>query len=235
MKRAMIFDFGQTLANSADGFRMAEKDAEMAIFASLNAGSWEDFVGIYRDVRKEFHGRSDFSRRLMWAEVFRRHGVEPKEGALEDLESRYWQTVEDQTLLFPEAVSTIRKLSRRYSLGMVTNTQGQPGGGKHRLSRFPALERHFDSIVVAGEGGIPAKPDPAPFRVSLKELGVSAQEAIFVGDDVRIDIQGANAVGIDPVWIKHYSVSRSWPEVVVQCPVITSLDQLIVLEGIFSA
>ncbi|MCE5333952.1 MAG: HAD family hydrolase [Desulfobacteraceae bacterium] len=235
MKRAIIFDFGQTLANSADGFRAAEKEAEREIYACLRTDSWDSFVSVYRDVRKEFHGKSEFSRRSMWAEVFRRFGEVPAEAMLETLESRYWETVQDRTLLFPEAVSTIKRLSRKYGLGMVTNTQGQPGVGKHRLGRFPELEHRFDSIIVAGESGIPPKPDEIPFRLSVGELGVLPEEAVFVGDDLRIDIQGALAVGIDPVWLKHYSVSRSWPDVPAPCPVITSLDQLVALENIFPA
>ena len=87
-------------------------------------------------------------------------------------------------------------------------------------------------MIVAGESGIPPKPDPIPFRLCLDALGVLPEDAVFVGDDLRIDIGGAIAVGIQPVWIKHYSVRRSWPEIDAKFPVITSLDQLLMLEHI---
>ena len=35
MVKAVIFDFGQTLVDSADGFRAAEREAQDRIFAAL--------------------------------------------------------------------------------------------------------------------------------------------------------------------------------------------------------
>ena len=52
-------------------------------------------------------------------------------------------------------------------------------------------------------------------------------EAVFVGDDWRIDICGAKNAGIQPVWLKHHSVKRNWPDVDTDSPIITRLDQLI--------
>ena len=42
--KAVLFDFGQTLADSADGFRAAEKQAQEKIFKSLALTEWEEFV-----------------------------------------------------------------------------------------------------------------------------------------------------------------------------------------------
>ena len=76
----------------------------------------------------------------------------------------------------------------------------------------------------------PPKPDPEPFLVCLKRMEVEPEKAIYVGDDWLIDICGAEEVGIQPVWLKHHSVSRTWPKVETQVPVITSLEQLLDLD-----
>ena len=39
------------------------------------------------------------------------------------------------------------------------------------------------------------------FLLALKKLGMSPQEVIFVGDSQNKDIAGANAAGMDTVWI----------------------------------
>jgi FMN phosphatase YigB (HAD superfamily) len=83
---------------------------------------------------------------------------------------------------------------------------------------------------VAGENDIPAKPDPAPFRICLEALGVPAGAAVYVGDDWRIDICGARQAGLNPVWLKHESIRRNWPDVQTDVPVITRLDQLFGLD-----
>jgi FMN phosphatase YigB (HAD superfamily) len=53
MLRAVLFDFGQTLVNSADGFRAAEKKAQARIFRHLRITSWERFLANYRRIRKD--------------------------------------------------------------------------------------------------------------------------------------------------------------------------------------
>ncbi|MHC1728142.1 MAG: HAD family hydrolase [Syntrophobacteraceae bacterium] len=157
-------------------------------------------------------------------------GVKPDDEFLRKSERRYWDIVEGNTRLFPEALDTLDKLSRKYRLGLITNTQGQGNMAGHRLGRFPELERLFEKIVIAGEAGIPPKPDPAPFWLCLDALGLLPGEAVFVGDDLRIDIRGADSAGLYPIWIKHYLVKRSWPNVKVLAPVISSLDQLLMMD-----
>ena len=58
-------------------------------------------------------------------------------------------------------------------------------------------------------------------------------EAVYVGDDFRIDICGAKDAGLHPVWLKHHLVKRTWPDVETEVPVITSLDELLQLENLF--
>jgi putative hydrolase of the HAD superfamily len=117
-------------------------------------------------------------------------------------------------------------------MALITNTQGQKITGTHRISLFPELEKFFRVIIVAGEGEIPPKPDPEPFRLCLEKLNIAAGQAVYVGDDYRIDICGARDSGLHPVWLKHYSVRRNWPEVQTSVPVITSLKQLLDLDNL---
>jgi len=116
---------------------------------------------------------------------------------------------------------------------LITNTQGQKTTGTHRISLFPELEKFFHVIIVAGENEIPPKPDAEPFRLCLKKLNIEADQAVYVGDDYRIDICGALDAGLHPVWLKHSSVQRNWPEVQASVPVISSLKQLLDLDDIF--
>jgi putative hydrolase of the HAD superfamily len=52
-----------------------------------------------------------------------------------------------------------------------------------------------DVVVLSGEVGA-RKPEPAIFERALSELGVDAANALFVGDRLVDDIQGAAAVGM---------------------------------------
>ncbi len=230
MIKAILFDFGQTLVNSADGFKQAEKAAQRAIRSDLS-GTEDDlllpeFMDVYRRIRKDFHNRSVFSRTAIWTQVYRHfhHLVDPPR--LKKMESEYWDTVKQRTRPFPETVAGLQKLAGSYPLALITNTQGQKQTGTHRITLFPEIERFFKAIIVAGESGMPAKPDKTPFLSGVKMLGIKPGQAIYVGDDWRIDIQGSQAAGLHPVWLKHHQVQRNWPAVSASIPVITAIDQL---------
>ena len=234
MIKAVLFDFGQTLVDSASGFRTAEKRAQNKIFSDLGLTSWESFLSNYRRIRKEFHEKSMSSRKSIWEEVYFFYCLAPDLTRLENWENEYWETVKAHTTLFPETEEVLEALTARYRLALITNTQGQQVGKTHRKSQFSNLERFFKVIIVAGEGEVPPKPDRVPFRLCLERLDIVPDEAVYVGDDWRIDICGARETGIHPVWLQHYSVSRNWPVVETSLPIITSLDQLLDLERLVS-
>ncbi|TES89075.1 MAG: HAD family hydrolase [Anaerolineales bacterium] len=229
MIKAILFDFGQTLADSAEGFRLAEKGAETRMFEDLGLASWQDFLSDYRKARQEFHANSNFSRVALWQGIYLHYGRGAGAAFLQVIEHDYWETVRSKTRLFPETKAVLGQLASGYRLALITNTQGQGISGGHRISLFPDLETFFEIIIVAGEAGVPPKPNRTPFLICLEKLGLLPSEAVYVGDDLRIDIRGAQNVGIQPIWLKHHSVPRKWPEVETSAPVINSLEQLVPL------
>jgi putative hydrolase of the HAD superfamily len=154
---------------------------------------------------------------------------------LTEAERDYWRTVRSKTKLFPEAKGVLEKLASGYKLALITNTQGLGSRANHRITHYPEMASFFETTIIAGEGDVPAKPSPEPFLRCLAVLEIEPHEAVYVGDDWRIDICGAQAVGIHPVWLQHQSVTRKWPKVETSIPVITSLEPLLDLgtkEGI---
>jgi HAD superfamily hydrolase (TIGR01549 family) len=227
MIKAILFDFGQTLVDSADGFRLAEKEAQKKIYLDLQMTDWNKFISIYRKVRTEFYTNSIMSRVTIWTEVYRRFSVQVNSRKLETWEHDYWEIAKSKTTPFSETEQVLEKLHLKYRLAIITNTQGQKTTEKHRISLFPKIEKFFMDIIVAGESGIPPKPDSISFLKCLKNLGVSPYDAVFVGDDWEKDISGARNAGIQPIWIQHHSVQRNWPNKKTLVPIITSLDQLL--------
>ncbi len=226
MIKAILFDFLQTLADSAEGFRIAEKEAETRIFAGLELSSWGDFLSEYRDLRHKFREGSNFSRRDLWQSIYLNYGREPDTGFLQDIEDDYWDIVRSKTRLFPETITVLGKLAAEYRLALITNTQGQGNSGGHLISKYPDLESCFEVVIVAGESGVPPKPNRVPFLLCLEKLGIVPSEAVYVGDDLKIDIRGAQEVGIQAIWLKHHLVQRNWPLEETSAPVIDNLEQL---------
>jgi len=216
MIKAIIFDFGQTLVDSADGFRAAEKQAKEEIFVSLfpNASDeqWQLFLTEYRQVRKLFHARSHFSRPDIWQAVYDKFYSQANPVKLIEMETDYWETVKSQTIPFPETIVVLKSLAKQFQLGIITNTQGQKTSGPHRIALFPGIEKYFKTILIAGEDGIPAKPHADPFVKCLDLMAVKPSEAVYVGDDFQKDVFGASYAGLHPIWLKHHTVKRTWPD-----------------------
>lgn len=232
MIKAIIFDFGQTLVDSADGFRSAERIAKEQIFLSLfphaKDDQWQSFLTEYRQIRKGFHVKSIFSRLAIWQAVYDRFNARADSKKLVQMETEYWELVKSRTTPFPETIPVLERLAKQFQLGIITNTQGQNANGTHRIALFPGIEKFFEAIIIAGESGLPPKPDPHPFLLCLEQMKLKPNQAIYVGDDFQNDVCGASHAGLHPIWIKHSLVKRSWPdsENHTQFQVITNLNQL---------
>jgi putative hydrolase of the HAD superfamily len=60
-----------------------------------------------------------------------------------------------------------------------------------RVNLFPLI----DCLVISAEQGY-TKPDKRLFEMTLERLGTTAEEAVFVGDNMRDDIEGAQQCGM---------------------------------------
>jgi HAD superfamily hydrolase (TIGR01548 family) len=94
--------------------------------------------------------------------------------------------------LIPEA-GLLERLARHIRLGLVT---GRPRRDCERfLLRF-GIERLFGAVVCMEDA--PLKPDPAPIRLALQRLGITA--AWMIGDTPD-DLAAARAAGAVPIGI----------------------------------
>jgi phosphoglycolate phosphatase len=102
-----------------------------------------------------------------------------------------------ETRLMPGVAEAIPELARRgYRLAVCSNKRVE---FTRELVRALGLADHFAAVLGPDDVGQRAKPDPAMLLEGLTRLGVSAGEAVYVGDMV-VDVQTAKAAGV-PVWI----------------------------------
>ena len=230
--KAIIFDFVQTLGSAAEGYKTAESSCQKKLFENLSLNDWDMYKEIYRKERKDHFLRSDFSRKNVWLKLCCVYKKEPDTAFLDRLETEYWETVQKSMKLFPETLSVLSRLKKKYKLGMISNSQKEGNTRALDSDIYNKINSFFDNIIIAAEGGIPAKPNPVPFRMMLETLEVKSDEAVFVGDDLRVDIEGAVNAGMKAVWLKHYSVKRNWPQNSFSVPVIDNLEKLYSIDNL---
>lgn len=67
------------------------------------------------------------------------------------------------------------------------------------------LTSYFDGIFISSEQGC-KKPSPVFFQRLLEHFSLNPSECIMIGNDEMADIAGANAVGMDSLYI-HTAIS----------------------------
>ena len=99
--------------------------------------------------------------------------------------------------LFHETRSVIEALAQKFVLGLVSDSQAP-----YLIPELQqvSLDRFFRTVVMSSTYGY-RKPDPRLLLTAVEQLGVSAEETIYVGDSWMRDVEGAHAAGIHPVWL----------------------------------
>jgi putative hydrolase of the HAD superfamily len=109
----------------------------------------------------------------------------------------------DLARLDPDALPVLESIRQRgIKTAIVSNTPWGSSASVWRseLARHGLLER-VDASVFCGDVGW-RKPNPAPFQRALELIHVAPVDAMFVGDDARWDLIGAQNAGLRPVLLR---------------------------------
>ena len=185
---AILFDLDQTLLNRHDsliqfcdwqatqqfGFDPVTTQRYINRFVALDADGavWKDQV--YAQLKPEF-GITD---------------------SVQDLVASYLNDFQNFCIPFPKVPETIQQLhAQGYRLGLISN-----GRTPFQQQNFHSLglNGYFSSIVVSAAVGL-RKPDPAIFLFACQQLELAPEQCIFIGDNERADIQGAQSVGMTAI------------------------------------
>ena len=205
-----------------------------------------------KTVRKYLNGQYDrFATELSCSQdafttsVMRtqKNGYADKLTAYEESMEELGQSVEAEVLLtdfkatygldgelYPNIKEMLAKVSERYVLGMVTNGRTNTQNAKIDSA---GIREFFKVIKVSETEGV-SKPNEEIYLRCLADLGLSAEECVFVGDHPVSDIAGPKSLGMKTVWIRseHYDEPEE-ADLVIDCApdIIEHLDSELFLQG----
>ena len=202
MVKAIVFDLYGTLITWFDPDWTPPK-LSLAARLGIREEDFQKHVGRLVDDWETGHLGSyqDFLLALC-----RTGGYTPSESAMAELArersaktSRLFERIE------PAIVDMVQELRLRgFRLAVITNA----GDMDVEPWTNSQLAPFFDVFIPSFEVGM-LKPDPRIFEHSLQALGVSAGEAIFVGDGGRNELAGARGAGLTALWATWF-LDR-WP------------------------
>ncbi len=107
--------------------------------------------------------------------------------------------------LFPDALPTLERLAGAgYTLGLVSNWEAW---GAELVARL-GLSRYFPEPVLSGCVGV-EKPDTRIFKLALAQAGLAPGRVLYVGDDVRNDVEPARALGMRAILLRRQEDGKS--------------------------
>ena len=202
-KMRRMRDFETILAGAGVRASMSALDAAYEASAAYLGGIW----ATHRDVPVEEHVRA------IVGGVDRALAARLPADLLAALVNAYARPI----LAVPPAVDggalkALRALSDLgYTLAIVSNTMRTPGATLRRVLEYYGLLRYFAHTAFSDETRV-RKPDPAIFHGALRALGAAEPEdAIHVGDDPILDVEGARAAGMRVVQVTTGSPSTPGP------------------------
>lgn len=97
--------------------------------------------------------------------------------------------------LYPHVRKVLSTLREHFPLAIVSDAQSAYARAElHKVG----LTDYFEPIVVSGDHGF-RKPDPRLFEFALTAMGVTAEQTVYVGNDMYRDIYGAREAGMRTV------------------------------------
>ena len=130
-----------------------------------------------------------------------------------------WPELESEIplALYPDVEPTLaRLLGDGYLLGLISNAPADT----RRAVEAVGLSRYLGPVVISGVVGY-SKPHPEIFRIALREAGVTAVEAVHVGDVYEADVVGARNAGMEGILI-----DRDGSQAGMDCPRVESLSEI---------
>ena len=208
---AVIFDLGGTLIyHRKDRDELIRAGYQAMVNYLVCEGFDVELENVLRvsseiyDAYESFAEKSfiELDQHLLYSAILDQLGIIDHSGELiKETINSFYKPLVDDFQIYPDVTEVLSDLrGKGLKIGLVTNNHSRD---YHLLllEKFN-LGNFFDAIVVSSRLGI-RKPNIRIFLHCLTMLGVSNENAIFVGNDPVHDVQGAKRAGIRCIWVKR--------------------------------
>lgn len=104
--------------------------------------------------------------------------------------------------VFNDVLPCLEALSA-FRLGIITNGRALE---QHAKLQHLGLTSYFQQVRTTEGTGL-CKPAPEIFQETCAQLGIPAVHAVYIGDHLRNDYEGARAAGLQALWLNRQVTS----------------------------
>ena len=233
--KAILFDWAYTLVDLvSEDDRAAflelmrflkEKDVELPEFELIFSEYQDLFYGMIKESRQT-QREVNFETVLRY--LFFKFNIEIEgKTTWEQILTVYYNVIHGVRLVYPEVKTTLETLSEsEVRMGIISNTTN-PEFIKDKELRKTGLIQFFEFTIFSSATPY-RKPHPSIFNAAISRLNVDPENILFVGDDLKMDVMGAQSVGMPTAWLNRDG--SALVENITPLYQITSLLDLLVIE-----
>jgi putative hydrolase of the HAD superfamily len=220
--KAILFDLDDTLWPIAPVIIQAEETLHAWLATHAPRVAQRFTIEMLRQARltllarkPEFQYDLGALRRAGLVEAFAAAG---EDGAKVEQAMTEFFAARNAVIPFDDVLPGLLRLKGRVLVGSISN-------GNADLQTI-GLSNHFKISIAAHQLGC-AKPDAAIFHAACDKLGVAPEDAVYVGDDVLLDVQGAQRAGMRAVWMNRTGSTAHLEHEVVPDAIVRDFHELV--------
>lgn len=203
--KAIFFDLDDTLVNS----RKAEKEAAYIFkkqFSEFDNMNKEDFEKLWHKTAIEQYKRYEKGE-ISYKDhkigrvksVFSKFNIKKDDDEAFNIFNIYLKEYQKNWKLFNDATEILEKMKKDYKLVLITN--GDSSQQRNKIKKTN-IGKYFSEILISGEVGI-IKPKKEIFELACKKIGEEPSNCVMIGDNYKLDIEGAKNAGLKTVWVNR--------------------------------
>ena len=235
--KSILFDWAYTLVDLVQEDDRAaflkmkeflcEKEVRLPDFELLFSSYQDLFYGLINESRQT-HREACFETVIRHLFFIYRIDIENKTTWNEIL-TVYYKVIYSPRRIYPDVVNSLKLLrDARVRMGIISNTTN-PKFVKDRELHRTGLGQYFEFALFSSSTPY-RKPHPSIYRAAISRLQMNAEDILFVGDSLEMDVRGPQGVGISAAWLNRNDsplISGITPDYQ-----ITSLSELFLLTSL---
>lgn len=173
---------------------------------------WKLFSRLYTSIEREYRERAAQSGRFVkpeiqiegvFQEVFAANGYDISQEQTEYLCEGFRRISLIYLCLFPDTLACLDGLKKAgKKIYLLSNAQRSFTWQELEMT---GLVPYFDGILISSDEGC-MKPDPAFYNICCERYQLDKEQSVMIGNELKSDMAGAKAAGIDGFYINRYPV-----------------------------
>lgn len=203
--RGVLFDIDETLVDLRAAMGTTLQGVSARELAHFTAADWDAYSHLFA-ADPQGHYDAYLAGHLGFADqrVLRVQHAREQSGLapLDSDAARVWNEAYEEMLplhfrAFDDVVPLLNELDARgIPYGAVSNNVHD-----YQRAKLDAAGLQRITVLVGTDTVGVAKPDPAIFLEGVRLLGTDPAQTLYIGDNLRVDAEGAAAAGLQGVWL----------------------------------